>query len=64
MVFAAAVGVFAAPVIAIVLIVHLVLSIKAGQMDKDDPLLCPIVRNSAHNSDARRSNLRKSEAII
>jgi cytochrome c5 len=37
MILAAAVGVFAAPVIAIVLIVHLVLSIQAGHVDKDDP---------------------------
>ena len=37
MILAAAVGVFAAPVIAIVLIVQLVLSIQAGHVDKDDP---------------------------
>ena len=37
MIFAAAVGVFAAPVIAIILIVQLVLSIQAGHVDKDDP---------------------------
>ena len=37
MILAAAVGVFAAPVIAIILIVQLVLSIQAGQVDKDDP---------------------------
>lgn len=37
MIAAAVVGVFAAPVIAIVLIVQLVLSIQAGQIDKDDP---------------------------
>lgn len=36
MMLAAAVGVFAAPVIAIVLIVQLVLSIQAGHVDKDD----------------------------
>jgi cytochrome c5 len=37
MILAAAVGVFAAPVIAIILIVQLVLSIQAGHVDKDDP---------------------------
>lgn len=37
MFLAAAVGVFAAPVLAIVLIVQLVLSIQAGHVDKDDP---------------------------
>ena len=36
MILAAVVGVFAAPVIAIVLIVQLVLSIQAGHVDKDD----------------------------
>ena len=37
MILAAAVGVFAAPVIAIILVVQLVLSIQAGHVDKDDP---------------------------
>ena len=37
MILAAAVGVFAAPVIAIILIVQLVLSIQAGHVNKDDP---------------------------
>lgn len=37
MILAAAVGVFAAPVIAIVLIVQLVMSIQAGHVNKDDP---------------------------
>jgi len=37
MILAAAVGVFAAPVIAIILIVQLVMSIQAGHVDKDDP---------------------------
>ena len=37
MILAAAVGVFSAPVIAIILIVQLVLSIQAGHVDKDDP---------------------------
>lgn len=37
MILAAVVGVFAAPVIAIVLIVNLVLSIQSGHIDKDDP---------------------------
>lgn len=37
MMLAAAAGVFAAPVIAIVLIVHLVMSIQGEHIDKDDP---------------------------
>ena len=37
MMLAAALGVFAAPVIAIVMIVQVVLSIQAGHVDKNDP---------------------------
>ena len=43
MILAAAVGVFAAPVIAIILIVQLVLSIQAGHVDKDDPRMADAV---------------------
>ena len=42
MILAAAVGVFAAPVIAIVLIVQLVLSIQAGHVDKGDPRMTDV----------------------